>query len=149
MDGLITVTQEIVSLNRLIIYVMKQFLIKLGLAGILFFSQQHHLLAQDSDEADKIVYSQKVNRFNSIFEPWNAFRGTLTLRENTIHFEPKNNKEKGAFSLEYEDIDTVKKGLALILPNKIIIVDNNYSKYKLGTYKRKQIVEIIQSKIAD
>jgi len=128
---------------------MKQFMFNIGLAGILFFSQQHHLLAQDSDEADEIVYSQKVERRGNILEIWNAFPGTLYLRENTVEFIPKNINGRGAFELSYDDIISVKKRPSIFVPNRIFIKDKNHSTFKIFTYKRKQIVEIIQSKIAD
>lgn len=104
------------------------------------------LSAQSTDEDSKI-YTQKVNRFSSIIEPWNSFRGELTLKETEMAFSPKNAKNKGAFILEYKDIISVKKRYLLIFPNSIVITDKNYAKYKIGTYRRKEIVDTIKSKI--
>ena len=128
---------------------MKQFMFNIGLAGILFFSQQHHLLAQDSDEADEILHHQKVYRTGNILEFWNSFQGILQLKENTVEFIPKNINRRGAFELSYDDILSVKKRPSIFVPNRIFIKDKNHSTFKIFTYKRKQIVEIIQSKIAD
>lgn len=105
------------------------------------------LLSAQSTDNDFSTYAQRVNRFSSIFEPWNSFRGKLTLKETEMAFTPKNAKNKGAFTLEYKDIISVKKRCLLIFPNSIVITDKNYAKYKIGTYKRREIVEKIKSKI--
>lgn len=62
-------------------------------------------------------------------------------------FVPKNKRTNGFFKLAYKDVISVKKRCLLIFPNSIIITDKNYVKYKIGTYKRRKIVDIIKSKI--
>ena len=49
--------------------------------------------------------------------------------------------------MAYRDIVSVKKKCLLVFPNAIVITDKNYVKYKVGTYRRKKIVETIKSKI--
>lgn len=105
------------------------------------------VLSAQSGEEDSILHTQRVNRFSSIVEPWNSYRGELTLKETEMTFTPRNKKNKGEFIIEYKDIISVKKRCLLIFPNSIVITDKNFSKYKIGTYRRKEIVNTIKSKI--
>ncbi len=126
-------------------YIIKKFFVIV----ILFFSDQQRIQAQEIEEKNDIIYSQKVERRGNILEIWNAFRGTLYLRENSIEFIPKNPEGRGAFELSYEDVLSVKRRPSIFVPNRIFIKDKNHSTFKIFTYKRKQIVETIQSKIDD
>lgn len=114
---------------------------------LLLFLISPQIKAQNN-EIDTVIYSQKVNRFRTFFEVWDLYRGELKLKNNTIEFSPRNKKGRGSFILEYDEIVSIKKRNALlIIPNYIVLIDKNYVKYKIGTYKRKKIVEIIESKI--
>lgn len=109
----------------------------------------HGDLRAQSSNKNNYLFTQKVNRFTSIVEPWHSYRGEIMLSNTEIVFSPKNTKNRGAFILEYKNILTVKKRFLIIFPNSIVITDKNYAKYKIGTYKRKRIVNTIRSKIEE
>ncbi|MCH7399553.1 hypothetical protein MM236_16235 [Belliella sp. DSM 107340] len=125
---------------------MKKVMLKSWVLVFVLLFKYEFSLAQDN-ESNPIIYSQKIDRMENILEVWNANRGTLYLRESTVEFVPKNTNGRGAFELEYEDIISVKRRFSLIFPNRIFIIDKNYSKIKIFTYKRRQIIDIIRSKM--
>ncbi|MDO8967269.1 MAG: hypothetical protein Q8S14_02685 [Algoriphagus sp.] len=125
---------------------MKKSTIHKLLLMCIFFTLPKFLSAQSPDNSPEIL-TQRVSRFSSPFEPWNAFRGELKLKDSEMTFTPKNAKNRGSFLLEYKDLISVKRRCLLIFPNYIVITDKNFAKYKIGTYRRKKIVETINSKI--
>jgi hypothetical protein len=122
---------------------MKKSTIHKLLLMCIFFTLPQFLSAQTPDNSPEIL-TQRVSRFSSPFEPWNAFRGELKLKDSEMTFTPKNAKNRGSFLLEYKDLISVKRRC---LPVSIVITDKNYAKYKIGTYRRKEIVDTIKSKI--
>ena len=125
---------------------MKMISIKTLILGASFLFVTLLVSAQPS-EPEKPIYSQKVGRFHTILNPFSFRQGILYLNESDIMFSPRNEKEVDSFVLDYGNIRSVKRGFLFIWPNKIVITDKNFSKFKIQVYKRRKIVEIIESKI--
>jgi hypothetical protein len=124
---------------------MKMISIKTLILGVFLLFVTEVISAQPS-EPEKSIYSQRVSRLHSALD-FSVTSGDLSLNERDLVYMPKNQKGRGSFSLKYDEIRSVKKRFTLIFPNAIVITDMNHARYRLGTYKRKKIVEIIESKI--
>ncbi|MCC5921540.1 MAG: hypothetical protein JJU23_12745 [Cyclobacteriaceae bacterium] len=124
---------------------MKTNYIYLITACLLHFIEPKIYAAQN---ADSVLHVQEVKRITTMYEPLRDFKGELKLTSDSVIFTREEGKQPGSFTLSYDDILSVKRaGYFLILPGKIVIEDKNYAKYRLKTFKRKKIVDIIQSKI--
>jgi hypothetical protein len=125
---------------------MKMISIKTLILGVFLLFVTEVVSAQPS-EPEKPIYSQRVNRIYSGFDPFSFTTGTLALKHTEIEYIPRNPEGNRHFVLKYEDIISVKKRFLFIVPNLIVITDKNFSKFKIQVYKRRKIVEIIESKI--
>jgi hypothetical protein len=119
---------------------MKMISIKTLILGGFFLFVTEVVSAQPS-EPEKSIYSQHVNRFHSFLESFKGSRGVISLEDSKIVYTARNKKGRDSFVLDYKDILSVRNRFL------IVITDKNYSKFKLGTYKRREMLEIIQSKI--
>ncbi|MCC5921541.1 MAG: hypothetical protein JJU23_12750 [Cyclobacteriaceae bacterium] len=101
--------------------------------------------AQNTDQ-DSILHTQIITRELDLSKGYGGMMGKLQLTADEVIFTSRNKKGIGSFTLNYNDIYAVKKR-SLITPNRIIIHDKNYAKFTFSTYKRKEIVSIMKSKM--
>ncbi|MCC5921542.1 MAG: hypothetical protein JJU23_12755 [Cyclobacteriaceae bacterium] len=117
------------------------------LTASLFLIPSFKIYAQNTEQ-DSILHTQIITRGDlSISYGYAGVGGELLLTSNNVVFNTRNKKGKCSFKLNYDHIESVEKKWSLFTPNIIIIRDKNYAKFTLITYRRKKIVDIINSKI--
>lgn len=93
-----------------------------------------------------ILLNQKVSTSHSF---WDAYRIKLIMTEDSLFLISKRKPIERNVSIAYTEIRKVKKGFYFIYPNKIIIYNKNGTFIKLGTWRRKNIYNIIRSKVKE
>ena len=98
---------------------------------------------------DTVLHSQKVQREDVPFKQhFNGCAGILTLTNNQIIFVAKKSKnDKINFVIAYSDILIIKPINILFFPNRIRIETKDGHNYKLFTYKREKIIEVVRNKL--
>jgi hypothetical protein len=92
-----------------------------------------------------VIYSQKVRREDHLnfVEMFQNRRGIIFLTKDSISFVVKKKKNKKFnFSLPYSEIVSIRKGNTFIYPNIIKIKTTSGYKFKLFTFKRRNIIRV-------
>ena len=98
-----------------------------------------------------ILYQQKVTREDvSIRQTIKGGRGTIYLTKDSVRFEARKEANRTInFSIAYNQIRSVKRVNPLLFPNRILIIHKDGEKYRLYTYKRKQLIQGILKQFND
>lgn len=93
-----------------------------------------------------VVYKQKITRDDvSVGQAIRGSRGTIYLTEDSIIFKARKDvNRKINFRVTYNEIESVKRINPLFFPNRILIRLGNDEKYRLFTYKRRQLIKEIK-----
>lgn len=96
-----------------------------------------------------IVYKQKVTREDvSIGQAIRGSRGTIYLTKDSVIFKARKEvNRKMNFSIAYNEIKSAKRVNRLFFPNRISISVGNGEKYRLLTYRRRQLIEGIRKRL--
>ena len=114
-------------------------------AGVLVFLAIAftHSFAQDA-----ILHRQDLRRDDvTIGHGLKGTKGTLTLCKDSIHFSAADrNNEVIDFAVSYAQITKIKRYRGILLPNRIGIKTSDNTTFRLFTYKRKEILAILEER---
>ena len=96
---------------------------------------------------EEAVYRQNVRRDDvNFFRALKGTKGVLTLDADFISFDAQLKRVKDLnFKVAYDEIVKVKRYRGLLLPNRIGFQTAGRT-YRIFTYRRKRIIDIIESK---
>ena len=97
---------------------------------------------------DSVLHRQYVRRDDvSIGEGLKGTKGLLTLRQDSICFSVLDrNNETLDFMISYAEIAKIKRYRGMLLPNRIGIRTAENRTFRIFTYKRKTILNILRER---
>ena len=100
------------------------------------------------DEAG-VIYKQKITREDvPIRQALRGSRGVIYLTNDSVVFKARKQSNREIdFRIAYHQIKSVKRVNPLFFPNRISIKLEENKKYRLYTYRRKQLIERIRNKL--
>ena len=95
------------------------------------------------------MYQQKVRRDDVNLDlALKGNKGMLRLGADSISFvTDKEASHRANFAISYKDVVKVKRYAGMLIPNRIGITGSHGETYRIFTYRRKKIIEIIESRM--